>query len=136
MIQQGSEQEMRSELQHLEPQLAAVLQGTPVALHEPLYRLLCHSVPSTVKANGFRVLQALARFKEAAPVLLERLRATAAINPAAAVMESRGGACLCAVLCCAAPGMHHTCGRRLLCSCGLLLPLCNAANWGGAGLLY
>jgi hypothetical protein len=80
---------MLSELTALERALQPLLQGAP--MQEPFFQVMCHGVPSSVKAASNGVLTALARFKDAAPVLLERLMQCAVVNePGAGMMTAEG----------------------------------------------
>ncbi|KAF8066245.1 NUP205 [Scenedesmus sp. PABB004] len=89
IIDQGAEQEVRAELQGLERDVSSVLGGLP--LYEPLFQLMCHGVPSSVKAAVHRSLGCLARFKELAPRLLERLLVAAVVASPQGVMEGYAG---------------------------------------------
>ena len=78
-----------SELTALERTLQPLLQG--YSMQEPFFQVMCHGVPSTVKAASNSVLTALARFKDAAPVLLERLLQCAVVTePGAGMMSAEG----------------------------------------------
>lgn len=68
---------MRTELQAIEREVSSVLQGLPI--YEPLFQLMCHGVPSPVKAAVNRAIAALGRFKDAAGRLLDRLLAAAVV---------------------------------------------------------
>lgn len=48
IIREGDEAEVRAALGSIERECGAALQGLP--LHEPLFQLLCHGVPTSVKA--------------------------------------------------------------------------------------
>ncbi len=83
----GAEAEARGALQAMERDLAV---QQPLPLYEPLYQLLCHGVPNTVKAATNDALAALARFPDLAPRLLDRLLACAVVAPAPAVAAFPG----------------------------------------------
>lgn len=89
IIGQGSEEEVRAALQGLERDVSGLLGGLP--LYEPLFQLMCHGVQSSVKAAVFRCLASLARFKELAPRLLDRLLMAAVVAQPAAVLEGYAG---------------------------------------------
>lgn len=80
---------MRTELQAIEREVSSVLLGLPI--YEPLFQLMCHGVPSVVKAAVHRVIAALGKFKDAALRLLERLMAAAVVAPSQSVLEGYTG---------------------------------------------
>lgn len=71
IVREGSDAEVRGALQSIEREVAPVLHNLP--LYEPLFQLMCHGVPTSVKAALNDSLAALARFRDLAPRLLERL---------------------------------------------------------------
>ncbi|KAF5839636.1 hypothetical protein DUNSADRAFT_292 [Dunaliella salina] len=81
VIEQGTAAEVRAFLEGLERELSPVLSGFP--LTEPMFQLMCHPVPNTVKASLDEVLSSMAhRFKDTSGVhLLERLVQCAAVTP-------------------------------------------------------
>ncbi|GAX76338.1 hypothetical protein CEUSTIGMA_g3784.t1 [Chlamydomonas eustigma] len=77
VVEQGPSSIVRSFLEGLERELGPSLSGLP--LYEPLFQLMCHPVPNTVKASLDGALSALATIKDLAPRLLERLMQCAAV---------------------------------------------------------
>eukprot|EP00878_Enallax_costatus_P028370 GHUV01030641.1.p2 GENE.GHUV01030641.1~~GHUV01030641.1.p2 ORF type:complete len:943 (+),score=309.63 GHUV01030641.1:519-3347(+) len=89
IVDNGAEADMRTELQSIEREVSSVLLGLPI--YEPLFQLMCHGVPSVVKAAVHRSIAALGRFKDAAGRLLDRLLAAAVVSTPQSVIDGYAG---------------------------------------------
>ncbi|KAI8466819.1 MAG: hypothetical protein J3K34DRAFT_524227 [Monoraphidium minutum] len=82
IIREGEESEVRAALGGIERECGPALQGLP--LHEPLFQLMSHGVPTAVKAAIDEVLCAMARFRDLSVRLLERLLQAQVVTPSIA----------------------------------------------------